>query len=107
MKKQSAQFLLVLVCLIASTVNAGAKSNGKKVLIVLSSTHTLTLKDGAKHPTGFYMNELGVPLKSLVDAGYEQVFCNPEGNEPVMDAGSDNKALFASEEEYEAVKTLL
>jgi len=67
----------------------------------------LTLKDGAKHPTGFYMNELGVPLKALIDAGYTPVFADPEGNTPTMDSGSDKQALFASEEEYNQVKALL
>lgn len=79
----------------------------KKVLIVLSSEKSLTLKDGKTYATGFYMNELGVPLKALVDHGYEPVFSNPKGNTASMDVHSDKPALFADEKEYKAVKELL
>src|SRR5208283_4444992 len=107
MNKRIALLVLIAVGLTTSLSRAESKSAPRKVLIVLSSTNKLTLKDGATHPTGFYMNELGVPLKALLDASFEPVFCNPEGNEPTMDATSDKLALFASEEEYKAVKSLL
>lgn len=78
-----------------------------KVLVVLSSAKALTLKDGVQHATGFYMNELGVPLQALIKAGFEPVYVNPQGNQPVMDGNSDKPALFASAAEYSAVKELL
>lgn len=78
-----------------------------KVLVVLSSAKALTLKDGVQHATGFYMNELGVPLQSLIKAGFEPVYVNPQGNQPAMDVSSDKPALFASAAEYNAVKQLL
>lgn len=78
-----------------------------KVLVVLSSEKALTLKDGVQHATGFYMNELGVPLQALIKAGFEPVYVNPQGNQPVMDVGSDKPALFANTAEYNAVKELL
>lgn len=93
-----------------STLEAQSKAPAVfqgKVLVVLSSEKNLTLKDGVQHPTGFFMNELGVPLQSLIKAGFEPVFANPQGNQPVMDANSDRAALFASAVEYEAVKELL
>ncbi len=78
-----------------------------KVLVVLSSAKALTLKDGVQHTTGFYMNELGVPLQALIKAGFEPVYVNPQGNQPAMDVSSDKPALFASAAEYNAVKELL
>lgn len=105
--KQIALMCIFGIGLTASIKTAQAESSPGKVLIVLSSTNTLTLKDGAKHPTGFYMNELGVPLKALVDAGFKPVFANPDGNEPAMDASSDKTTLFANETEYSSVKALL
>ncbi len=78
-----------------------------KVLVVLSSAKALTLKDGVQHATGFYMNELGVPLQALIKAGFEPVYVNPQGNQPAMDVSSDKPALFANVAEYNAVKELL
>ncbi len=93
-----------------STLDAQSKAPTPfqgKVLVVLSSAKALTLKDGVQHATGFYMNELGVPLQALIKAGFEPVYVNPEGNQPTMDAGSDKPALFANAAEYKAVKELL
>lgn len=93
-----------------STLDAQSKAPTPfqgKVLVVLSSAKALTLKDGVQHATGFYMNELGVPLQALIKAGFEPVYVNPQGNQPVMDAGSDKPALFANAAEYKAVKELL
>lgn len=68
-----------------------------KVLVILSSENKITLKDGAMHPihpTGFFLSELMVPLKKLIDAGYEPVFANPKGNKAVMDKISDQTLWF-------------
>lgn len=73
-------------------------SNKGKVLIVLSSSDKLDLANGTSHSTGFYLNELGVPLKAMVEAGYEPVFSNPLGNKPTMDKGSLNKDYFSGSE---------
>ena len=60
-----------------------AQASTKKVLVVLSSENKISLRERAVHPTGFFLSELTVPLKALKDAGYEPVFANPRGNEPV------------------------
>ncbi len=79
-----------------------------KVLIVVSSTKNLTLKNGVKHPTGFFLNELGIPLKALLDAGYEPVVADPLGNAPVMDTISDKPTYFGHDiKEYDAVKAIV
>lgn len=99
--------LLLLVVLCTVGVRAQERAHQRKILVVLSSANSLTLKDGKKHPTGFFLNELGVPLKVLVDAGYEPVFSDPLGNQPTMDAISDKPSYFDSEHEYKAVKALI
>ncbi|CAM2159134.1 D-lactate dehydratase (plasmid) [Pararobbsia alpina] len=72
---------------------ASAQSRGK-VLVVMSSAHELDLKDGKKYSTGYYLNEFVVPYRKLVEAGYEPVIANPNGDMPVMDANSNNKMFF-------------
>ncbi len=102
--------LVVAAGLGLSTLEAQSKAPTVfqgKVLVVLSSEKALTLKDGVQHATGFYMNELGVPLQALIKAGFEPVYVNPQGNQPAMDVSSDKPALFASAAEYNAVKELL
>lgn len=105
-KPNALVFSLTTILGMTMTTAKSAPTPGK-VLIVLSSKNSLTLKNGATHPTGFYMNELGVPLQALIKAGFKPVFSNPQGNQPTMDANSDKPSLFANEEEYKAVKALL
>lgn len=91
----------------AKTESANSEGKGK-ILVVLSSADQLELANGARHKTGFYLNELGVPLKAMVDAGYEPVFSNPLGNKPVMDESSDNKTYFGgSELEHQTIKNFV
>lgn len=71
----------------------GAVSNGK-VLVILSSEDKIILKNNIVHPTGFFLSELMVPLRKLLDAGYEPVFANPMGNKAVMDKVSDGAFWF-------------
>ncbi len=102
--------LVVAAGLGLSTLEAQSKAPTAfqgKVLVVLSSAKALTLKDGVQHATGFYMNELGVPLQALIKAGFEPVYVNPQGNQPTMDVSSDKPAFFANAAEYNAVKELL
>lgn len=97
------------LCLSISATQADEKSQLKsvkgKILVVVSSTNSLTLKGGKKHPTGFFLNELGVPTKLLVDAGFQPVFCDPLGNTPTMDTESDKPGFFGSDmKEFETIK---
>jgi putative intracellular protease/amidase len=76
-----------------------------KVLIVVSSENRLTLKNGNTYPTGYYLNELAVPAKHLVDAGYSLVFADPLGNQPSMDERSDNLKYFGGDQsKYAEIK---
>ncbi|WP_237561441.1 hypothetical protein [Frateuria defendens] len=47
------------------------------VLVVLSDTDHLDLKDGKVYPTGFYLNELMQPVKLFLDAGHTVTFAPP------------------------------
>lgn len=68
--------------------------NTKKVLIVGSSSHTFELKSGRKEPTGYYLNELAVPSRAIVDHGYEIVLATPTGTAPVVEQFSVNADYF-------------
>lgn len=84
---------LLALGLAVSNAYAAEPSKGK-VLVVMSSAKVLDLKDGKKYDTGYYLNELATPLKAIVDAGYTPVFADPLGNEPQMDASSNNDMFF-------------
>jgi putative intracellular protease/amidase len=56
-----------------------------KVLIIGSSADTIELKSGKKDATGYYLNELAVPARALVDAGYDIALATPKGMRPIVD----------------------
>lgn len=85
---------IVSVLLLASGVAGAQPATKGKVLVVLSSTNSLQLKDNKTVPTGYYLGELAVPAQKLQDAGYEIVIATPEGNKPAMDERSNNVAMF-------------
>jgi putative intracellular protease/amidase len=74
-------------------------SNKGKILVVGSSTDCLTLKDGRKEHAGYYLNEIAIPLRAAIDAGYEIVLATPKGNKPVMDPQSAVVSHFGGSEE--------
>ena len=68
-----------------------------QVLVVISSEDTLLLQNGKTYATGYFANELTVPVRAVMEQGYEVVFANPKGNEPPMDVNSDTAYYFGSE----------
>ncbi len=64
------------------------------VLVVLSDSDHLDLKDGKVFQTGFYLNELMQPVKRLLDAGHQVTFATPNGLAPTLDKTSDDKMYF-------------
>ncbi len=64
------------------------------VLVVLSDSDHLDLKDGKVFQTGFYLNELMQPVKRLLDAGHQVTFATPNGQAPTLDKSSDDKMYF-------------
>jgi putative intracellular protease/amidase len=89
--------VLAMATAIVVPPTASAQSRGK-VLVVMSSAHELDLRDGKKYTTGYYLNEFVVPYRKLIEAGYEPVIANPNGDEPVMDANSNNKMFFGGDD---------
>ena len=59
-----------------------------KILMVLTGADSWTLKDGTKHPTGFWAEEAVVPYQALTAAGHEVTVATPGGVVPTPDAGS-------------------
>ncbi|CAP56676.1 type 1 glutamine amidotransferase domain-containing protein [Gluconacetobacter diazotrophicus] len=87
---------LVIVLAVSSTSQAAlaADAGSKRVLVILSSARYLDLQKHKKYETGFYLNELAVPAKALVTAGYDLVFTNPKGNIVTWDHHSANALYF-------------
>ena len=78
----------------------------KKILIVVSSSDALELKNKKIIPTGYYLNELAIPAQYFMDAGYAVVIATPTGKKPIMDDKSNQLVLFDGKESKfkEAVK---
>ncbi|MEJ6018608.1 type 1 glutamine amidotransferase domain-containing protein [Corynebacterium sp. H113] len=55
------------------------------ILMALSAADSWTLKDGSKHPTGFWAEEFVVPYDTFVDAGFDVEVATPGGKRPVVD----------------------
>src|SRR5579862_5133721 len=70
-----------------------------KVLVLVSSGHGLSLKDGKVYAgAGYYLNELTVPVRALMQEGYEITFANPKGNTPQLDVHSAVADFFGGDE---------
>jgi len=100
MKK--AIFAAALSAVLATPLLAGTKG---EVLVIVSSEHHLDLAGGQKYATGYYLNELAVPVRKIIEAGYTPVFANPKGNKPSMDVHSNDKMFFGGDDARRA-KTL-
>jgi len=70
-----------------------------KVLVLVSSGHGLPLKNGGCYRgAGYYLNELTVPVRALMQEGYEITFSNPAGNTPQLDLHSAVPDFFGGDE---------
>ncbi|MGK0162340.1 type 1 glutamine amidotransferase domain-containing protein [Pseudomonas mosselii] len=78
------------------TGHAAAAAKGE-VLVLLSSENRLPLKDGKPYPTGYYLNEFGVPADRLLKAGYKLVLVTPRGNAPSVDERSIDPMYFGGD----------
>lgn len=93
--------LLIIATTIISTFTFNtfaADATPSKVLVVISSESALQLRDGKSHATGYFLNELIVPVRKLVDNGYDVVFANPQGNAVTMDKNSDSADHFGNDQ---------
>jgi putative intracellular protease/amidase len=92
------KFLRSLAIAIALGLSAAGTAHAKNVLVVLSDSDRLELKDGKVFETGFYLNELMQPVKALLDAGHEITFATPKGTAPSLDKTSIDKMYFGGDE---------
>ena len=83
-----------------SGAHAEAGNKAGKILVVVTGVNSLEMREGVKHPTGYFLPELTGPVLALKDAGYEIDFATPNGVRPVMDKISDSVKWFSSAEEY-------
>ena len=88
----------------ASATHGGgiAATNRGKVLVILSSASELDLQDDKKLKTGFYLDELAVPLRKIVAAGFTPVFANPKGNATSFAPDSNNSMFFGGDDSARA-----
>lgn len=91
------KLLLAAAAVAALTTPLSAKTKGE-VLVIVSSEHHLNLADGKKYATGYYLNELAVPVQKIIEAGYTPIFANPKGNKPSMDVHSNDKMFFGGDD---------
>ncbi|MBI6954501.1 MULTISPECIES: type 1 glutamine amidotransferase domain-containing protein [unclassified Pseudomonas] len=84
---------------LAGTLLAGQAAAAVKgeVLVLLSSENQLQLEDGKPYPTGYYLNEFGVPADQLLKAGYKLVLVTPKGNAPSVDERSIDPMYFGGD----------
>jgi putative intracellular protease/amidase len=69
-----------------------------KILVLVSSGRGLPLKDGKVYAgAGYYLNELTVPVRALMQEGYEITFANPKGNTPQVDVNSEVAGFFGGD----------
>jgi putative intracellular protease/amidase len=68
------------------------------VLFVMTATSFWTLKDGTRHPTGYWAEEFAAPYSALTAAGHEIVVATPGGVVPYVDVMSLRPSMAGSEE---------
>jgi putative intracellular protease/amidase len=70
----------------------------KKILIVMSNSESLVLKDNKKIATGYNLSELAIPAQYFLKAGYDVVIATPKGQKPVLDDKSNDIKFFDNNE---------
>lgn len=68
------------------------------ILMVVSAADSLTMKDGSKHPTGYWAEELVASHRELRDAGHTVHIATPGGVKPTVDQVSLDPGAAGSEE---------
>lgn len=63
------------------------------ILVVITGANAWTLKDGTKHPTGYWAGEFVHPHELFTEAGYDITIATPGGVEPTVDAVSLSLAM--------------
>ncbi|WP_433180513.1 type 1 glutamine amidotransferase domain-containing protein [Actinoallomurus sp. CA-150999] len=69
-----------------------------KILFVVTGASYWTLKDGTRHPTGYWAEEFTAPYSALTEAGHEIVVATPGGVVPHVDVMSLRPSMAGSEQ---------
>ncbi|MER5796025.1 type 1 glutamine amidotransferase domain-containing protein [Streptomyces sp. NPDC001980] len=69
-----------------------------KILCVMTGASYWTLKDGHRHPTGYWAEEFVAPYTVFTDAGHEVTVATPNGVIPVVDTMSLRPTMTGGEE---------
>jgi putative intracellular protease/amidase len=69
-----------------------------KILFVLTGASYWTLKDGTRHPTGYWAEEFAAPYSAVSKAGHDIVVASPGGVVPHVDVMSLRPAMAGSAE---------
>lgn len=92
-------FLALMSLLICFSFSLQAAEKKGTVLVIMSNADKLKLKDGKTVETGFFLNEFAIPVREIMDAGYEVVIATPQGKKPLMDNDSKNPAFFQDDQQ--------
>lgn len=63
-----------------------------KILTIVTNARVLHLTDGTEHPSGFWAEEVAVPVANLQQAGYDTPIATIDGRVPQVDASSMDPA---------------
>jgi putative intracellular protease/amidase len=69
-----------------------------KILIVVTGASYWTLKDGSRHPTGYWAEEFVAPYTAFTDGGHQVVVATPHGVVPYVDVMSLRPSMAGSEQ---------
>ena len=69
-----------------------------KILFVLTGASYWTLRDGTRHPTGYWAEEFAAPYSALSGAGHQIVVASPGGLVPHVDVMSLRPSMAGSEQ---------
>lgn len=69
-----------------------------RIVFVITGTSYWTLKDGTRHPTGYWAEEFTAPYSAFTGAGHSVVVATPGGVVPYVDVMSLRPSMAGSEE---------
>ena len=69
-----------------------------KILFVVTGASYWTLKDGTRHPTGYWAEEFAAPYSELTGASHQVVVATPGGVVPYVDVMSLRPSMAGSEQ---------
>lgn len=78
-----------------------------KILMVVSAADSLTMKDGTRHPTGVWAEELVVSHRMLAGAGHTVHLATPGGTKPTFDQVSLSPDMAGGQEKADDFRAYL